>query len=150
MKRKSESRFVCKTIVVTMVSLLVSGLLACERAMTIAVTKDSNPPSFKLSGSGRLFFFSISEAGDANATTSQSSPMWQIRPKDEDRISRLSEITYGVTPADFTQTVPKAGAPPPLAEGKTYEAGGPGLEADGGWIRFTVKAGRAVIIASGH
>ena len=124
--------------------------MACEKGMTIAVVKDSNPPTFKLSGSGRLFFFSVSELSDVNAASSESSTIWEIRPKDEDLISKLPEITYGVAPADFSQTVPKTGAPPPLAEGKTYQAGGPGLEADGGWIRFTIKAGKTVVLSSGH
>lgn len=148
MKRKPMCGFVCKTIVVAAIFLFVGGLMGCEKGMTITVTKDSNPPSFKLSGSGRLFFFSVSEISDVNAASSKGSAIWEIRPKDEDLISRLPEITYGVAPAGFNQTVPKVGAPPPLAEGKTYQAGGPGLEADGGWIRFTIKDGKTVVLSS--
>ncbi len=150
MKRKPECRFVCKTIVVAVISVFVGALVACEKGMTIAVIKDSNPPSFKLSGSGRLFFFSVSELSDVNAASNKSSAIWEIRPKDEDLISKLPEITYGVVPEGFSQIVPKTGAPPPLAEEKSYQAGGPGLEADGGWIRFTIKAGKTVVLSSGH
>ena len=139
-----------KTIVVAVIFLFIGGFIACEKAMTIAVTRDSNPPSFKLSGSGRLLFFSVSEVPDADTPSSEGSAIWQIRPTDEDLISKLPEITYGVAPVGFSQTKPKTGVPPPLAEGKTYQAGGPGLEADGGWIRFTIKAGKTVVLSSGH
>jgi hypothetical protein len=150
MKRKPDVRFVYKTIVTVVLILFAGGLVACEEGMTIGVTKDSNPPSFKLSGSGRLFFFSVSEIADANAESTQNSAIWEIRPKDEDLISKLPEITYGAVPAGFNQRVPQTGAPPPLAEGKTYQAGGPNLEADGGWIRFTIKNGKVVVLSSGH
>jgi hypothetical protein len=36
--------------------VFIASLVACERDMTIAVVNQSNPPSFKLSGSGRLVF----------------------------------------------------------------------------------------------
>ena len=133
-----------------MTVLLAGGFIACEKGMSIALTKDSNPPSFKLSGSGRLFFFSVSEVPDATTASSAGSAIWEIRPNEEDLIAKLPEITYGVAPAAFSQTVPKTGAPPLLAEGTTYQAGGPGLDADGGWIRFTIKAGKTVVISSGH
>jgi hypothetical protein len=95
------------------VSLLV-GLMACERDMTIALTKKTNPPSFKLDGSGRLFFFSVSEVSPGKPSSADDPPIWEIRPTSEDRISSLPEITYGVVPPGFTQTVPKTATPAPL------------------------------------
>jgi hypothetical protein len=131
------------------VSLLV-GLMACERDMTIALTKKTNPPSFKLDGSGRLFFFSVSEVSPGKPSSADDPPIWEIRPTSEDRISSLPEITYGVVPPGFTQTVPKTATPAPLVEGELYEAGGPGLEANGGAIRFIIKDGNAVMQSSGR
>jgi hypothetical protein len=68
--------------------------------------------------------------------------MWEIRPTDENLISKLPAITYGVVPPGFKQIIPAAGAPPPLVEGKIYNAGGPAFEANGGSICFTIKDGR--------
>jgi hypothetical protein len=85
--------------------------------MTIAVTKDSNPPSFRLSGSGRLVFLTIFEVLP-NKTGSLDDPVfWKIQPAKERLISRLPEITYGVVPPGFTQTAPTSGTPQPLLEG---------------------------------
>ena len=150
MKRKLNVRLVYKTLVTAVMFLFVGGLTACEKALTIAVTKDSNPPSFKLSGTGRLFFLAIWEVADANTPPGKDSAIWEIRPNDEDRIAYLPEITYGAVPTGFNQTVPRSGGPPPLVEGKTYEAGGPGLDADGGWIRFMIKNGKTVVLSSRH
>lgn len=71
--------------------------------------------------------------------------MWEIRPTDENLISKLPDITYGVVPHGFRQLTPDQGAPPPLVEGKLYEAGGPAFEANGGTVRFRIKDGRAVL-----
>lgn len=138
------------TIVIVAAFAYLCGLVACERDMRIAVTNDSNPPSFKLSGSGRLFFFSVSEVSPEKPSSINDPALWEIRPTAEDRISKLPEITYGVVPPGFNQTAPKSGTPAPLVEGKFYEAGGPGLEANGGSIRFTIKDGKAVLVSSEH
>ena len=149
MNPKCDRRSVLKIVVVAAFAYL-GGLVACERDMRIAVTNDSNPPSFKLSGSGRLFFFSVSEVSPGKSSSINDAAMWEIRPMAEDRISKLPEITYGVVPPGFNQTAPKTGTPPPLIEGKFYEAGGPGLDANGGSIRFVIKGGKATLVSSEH
>jgi hypothetical protein len=83
-------------------------------------------------------------ARSRNHATIDDPKMWEIRPPEENLISKFPPITYGVVPKGFTQTIPTAGVPPALLEGKVYEAGGPALEANGGSIRFTIKDGRAV------
>ena len=73
------------------------------------------------------------------------SALWEIRPTKENAISATPEITYGVVPPGFGQTIPKSGMPPTLPEGKLYEAGGPAFNANGGSIRFMIKNGKAVM-----
>jgi len=66
--------------------------------------------------------------------------LWEIRPTENNKISDLPAITYGVVPAGFTQTIPSSGPAPPLVEKKTYEAGGPAFDANSGpiWLSSTV------------
>lgn len=123
--------------------MILVGLTACERDMTLTMD-GANPPTFNLSGSGRLIFFSVSEVPQGKPTSIDDPKMWEIRPTDENLISELPAITYGIVPAGFRQVTPSAGVPPPLVEGKVYKAGGPAFNANGGSIRFTIKDGRAV------
>ena len=126
--------------------MLLVILTGCERSMT--VTMDGvNPPSFQLSGSGRLVFFAVTEVPEGRRSKINDPSMWEIRPTDENLISALPAITYGVVPLGFKQTIPSSGAPPPLVEGKVYEAGGPAFNANGGSMRFTIKEGKAVEVA---
>jgi hypothetical protein len=126
-----------------MILVMLSG---CERSMTLAINA-ANPPTFKLSGSGRLIFFAVSEVPEGRPSTIDDPKMWEIRPTDENLISELPTITYGVVPPGFTQITPSAGVPPPLVEGKVYRAGGPAFNANGGSIRFRIKDGRAVEVS---
>jgi hypothetical protein len=122
---------------------------ACERPMTFTVRSDSNPPTFELSGSGNLIFLGLFEVIPGKQSSVDDPVMWKIRPVGENRVDDLPEITYGVVPTGFQQTEPASGPPPLLLEGKIYELGGPTSNAPGGWIRFTIKDGKAVVIASG-
>lgn len=128
----------------------VASLMACERDMRIAVVNQSTPPSFKLSGSGRLVFFCVSKVQRDRRPSIDDPKMWEIRPVDENLISKLPNITYGVVPPGFRQTIPETGTPPLLVDGALYEAGGPAFEANGGSIRFTIKDGEIVIVSDGH
>lgn len=129
---------------------IVASLLACETDMTIAVVNQSNPPSFKLSGSGRLVFFSVFKVPRDRPSSIDDPKMWEIRPVDENLISKLPNITYGVVPPGFQQTIPETGTPPLLVEGTLYEAGGPAFDANGGSIRFVIKGGKAATVSSEH
>ncbi|HXQ33356.1 MAG TPA: hypothetical protein VN843_04985 [Anaerolineales bacterium] len=129
--------------------VFVASLAACERDMTVSVINQSNPPSFKLSGSGRLIFFSVFEVPRDRPSSIDDPKMWEIRPVDENLISKLANITYGIVPPGFQQTIPETGTPPLLVEGKLYEAGGPAFDANGGSIRFTIKDSKIVIVSAG-
>jgi hypothetical protein len=129
-------------IAVVLLSIMSSG---CERDLSVTV-EGQNPPIFKLGGSGRLIFFYVLEV-PANRSLSVDSPkLWEIRPTVNNKISDLPSITYGVVPAGFVQTVPSSGTPPALIEKKTYAAGGPAFEANGGSIWFVIENGKAVVV----
>lgn len=145
MTHRVRGLFICRTVFVTIGVVFFSGLVACERDMTISVRNEANPPSFKLSGSGRLLFFTVFEVQRDRRPSIDDAKLWEIRPTNQDLISTLPEITYGVVPPGFDQTIPQGGPPPPLVEGKLYQAGGPALEASGGSIRFIIKDGKAVV-----
>jgi hypothetical protein len=128
---------------------------ACyEEDMTVSVTEHI-PPTFKLSGSGNLAFFSVSEVANENQQripferdSDKNTVLWQIWPDGltpEARvIRRLPAITYAVVPPGFIQKIPSEGAPSALVEGKIYEAGGPASNANGGFVWFTIQKGKVV------
>jgi hypothetical protein len=136
-----QTTSIVKGAIVSFVMLVT--LTGCERDMTLTMD-GANPPTFKLSGSGRLIFFAVSEVPQGRPSKIDDPKVWEIRPIDENLISKLPAITYGVIPKGFRQITPSADAPPPLVEGKVYKAGGPAFNANGGSIRFTIKDGRAV------
>ena len=74
--------------------------------------------------------------------------LWWIIPKDAStgRIGNFSPIMYGVVPTNFVQKVPSEGTPPPLVEGKVYEAGGPPVSMAKGYLRFVVRDGKLIQI----
>jgi hypothetical protein len=135
--------------------LAVFMLSACyEEDMEISIDQRV-PPTFKLSGSGNLAFFAVSEVAQENQhgvpfqrDSNKNVILWQIWPDglsaDAKVIRRLPPITYGSLPAGFVQKVPRNGSPPELMEGKIYEAGGPASNANGGFIWFTIKGGKVV------
>ena len=133
---------------------LLSMFAGCEVDMTVAVDK-RNPPTFKLSGSGDLIFFVVSEIAPENQRlfpaqrdSRKDILLWQIWPSnlpDEDvRVRRLPPITYGTLPQGFIQKIPEHGEPPPLTEGKIYQAGGPNSNANGGFVWFTIRNGEVI------
>jgi hypothetical protein len=135
--------------------LTVTFLSACyEEDMTVSLD-GRNPPTFSLSGSGDLVFFTVSEVAAENLTLlpaqrdgDKDTLLWQIWPSglsdDAKRISRLPQITYGIVPAGFEQKAPRQGLPPPLVEGKIYEAGGPATNANGGFVWFKIEGNKII------
>lgn len=73
-------------VIICVVSVRLPG---CERNMTISMTKESNPPTFKLGGSGRLVFFSVFAVPRDRQPSIDDPKMWEIRPTDEISISEL-------------------------------------------------------------
>jgi hypothetical protein len=62
--------------------MILVPMTACERDMTLKMN-DANPPTFKLSGSGRLIFFAVSEVEPGRISKIDDPTMWEIRPTDE-------------------------------------------------------------------
>jgi hypothetical protein len=121
-------------------------MLACET--DTKVTLDGKmPPTFKLSGSGSIFFLRIIEATSEEESIADVPAIWEIKPHvglSETNASRLPEVTYGMTPPGFVQAIPAQGEPPPLEEGKVYNLWAPTLGANGGGIRFTIRDGKSI------
>src|SRR6267378_932087 len=104
-KRQSTSTLILR---LTALCLSVVTFLGCEVDMTVK-TDGKNPPSFSLSGSGRLISFAVMEVPPENQgrTTQRGSDanivLWEIEPTNADnKISWLPGITYGKLPRGFT------------------------------------------------
>ncbi len=140
-----------------LLTLFVScALLNCDSGVTVRMN-NSVPPSFTFSQNDShvdyLDFFVVTEIAPENVRVGRHEQnqkknvtIWVIWPKgnSEGTISNLPPITYGKVPEGFTQEIPAEGAPPPLTEGKVYEAGGPEVSMRNGVIRFTIRDGKAV------
>ena len=140
-------------IVLFLLIVLGCNHSSCERNTTIAIHDSKNPPTFSLSGNGHLNFFWVSEVDatqpiptDVHTNSGGDRMLWEIWPREiqSTAIPDLPLITYGRVPAGFTQKFPAEGTPPPLVEGKIYEAGGPSSGANMEVFRFTIKDGSAV------
>lgn len=139
----------------SVVFLFAVTLLSCESDMTIK-TDGKNPPSFSLSGSGRLISFAVMEVTPENQSQASqrgsdaNTVLWEIEPTSADnKIWWLPMITYGKIPAGFVQKFPANGSPPaPLVEGNVYEAGGPAYGANGALIRLEVQGNKTIQVAS--
>jgi hypothetical protein len=138
--------------------LLVYGcnLPYFERNTRVTIVERKNPPTFSLKGSGHLNFFWVSEVNapgpipeGARAIKGKDQIIWEIWPSNSPStsIDSLPTIAYGKVPAGFRQELPSSGEPPPLVEGKIYEAGGPSSGADMEVFRFTIQNGNVVELA---
>jgi hypothetical protein len=138
MKLKSYFPFV-------LLILAISGLSGCE-INTRVVVNSYNPPTFSFSGSGVLTSFYVEEKEKESSKT-----IWHIYPTKprSDTMGNVPPITYGIIPKDFYQKEPKSGSPPPLSEGKVYEAGATAISASSGYITFTIKDGKIVQLSTG-
>lgn len=136
--------------------LLITVFVSCERDTSVSID-GKVPPTFGLTGSGELVFFTVAEISPDNQKLApaqrdsrKDTLLWQIAPENlsanERRINRLPTITYGVVPDGFVQKTPETGTPSPLVEGKVYEAGGPAANAHGGFVWFTIRDGKSVRI----
>ena len=131
------------TIRLLLMSTIIGGMNGCEQDLRIEID-GRNPPTFKLTGSGKLVFLQISEVPPDRKTASGNLKLWEIRPDISERISNLPKITYGKVPEGFIQVFPEKGMPPPLIEGKMYAIGGPAYNANGGSIWFVIRDGKSV------
>lgn len=133
----------------TCIGGLILGMsMACAGRVTIEMDQKI-PPTFTFNrNADHVYFipiFSVSEVTSSNQEK-RSRVIWQIEPPTGPgrEIENLPPITYGVVPRGFSQVIPATGAPPPLENGKTYEAGGPPVMVPKGFLRFTIRDGKAI------
>ena len=113
-------------------ALLVGGC----RTLSISMT-EANPPVFSFSAGSmaecceHLAFLAVWEVRPLESINAgQGKVIWEIWPQSgtDNSATGLPQITYGKVPPGFVQKIPEVGPPPPLAEGKVYEAAGPRIE----------------------
>lgn len=129
-------------IVTIILSLTIAG---CE--IDTSVTIDGkNPPSFKVSGSGGIYFLRVVDITDCRKSLLDCPILWQVDPiGGQVSIAELPLIIYGQMPQGFHQTIPaNDAAAPALVEGKTYVLYAPTYNANGGGVRFIIRAGESV------
>jgi hypothetical protein len=149
---KRSAKFIFSAVVVSL------SLVAGCRSLTISIS-DSNPPVITFSASRfaeccrQLDFLGVYEVPLENQKIAKSAStpkeniiLWQIWPNagTDNSADGLPPITYGKVPLGFTQKIPTQGEPPPLVEGKIYEAGGPPISVPDAYMRFTIRNGKAV------
>ena len=134
---------------VSLVFVLVSLFSSCGEGLVISMD-EKLPPTFKYKGNRfaecckNLNFFVVGEVLPGNPEP-ENNYVWWIWPKDaaHGESYNLPTFTYGKVPDGWRQTIPENGEPPPLVEGKTYEAGGNFHSGQAAHLRFTVRDGRA-------
>jgi hypothetical protein len=120
-------------------------MAGCE--IDTSVTLDGkNPPSFKVSGTGGINFLRVADITDCNQSILDCPILWQVDPiAGQVSIADLPRVIYGQTPRGFHQTIPaNDAAAPALVEGKTYNLYAPTYNANGGGVRFIIRAGESV------
>jgi hypothetical protein len=116
---------------------------ACERDTKIEVG-DANPPTFHLSGNGRLGWFEVIDLTPGQLSIyAPERTLWKIVPPGNNRVGQLPDITYGRVPPGFKQEFPLDDETPgPLAEEKPYQISALTSEADTGSMVFIIRGGK--------
>lgn len=133
-----------------LLSMFPCGLGACEVDTRVSIFEPRNPPTFRLSGSGRLGEFIVvgpfASVEDLDSFKRDVREIWKIAPLryGELLVRKIPPITYDVVPDGFTQDKPASGSPPPLEEGKFYSVTAPSTSA--GFRRLCFKVEQAVTI----
>jgi hypothetical protein len=132
--------------------LLVLSFVSCERRTEVRF-EGGNPPSFVLSGSGRLdeilVFAPEQERIASSNPFDDTYAIWEVQPdRDGEDAKALVEdlrvITYGVVPKGYEQIKPKTGTAPPLATGRRYSYWIVTVNAPWAAGYFEIRDGRAV------
>ena len=130
--------------------ILISVSVACAPP-TIHVS-DKLPPTFSFTGSRfaehkYVDFFVVTEVKpETQQRSNEVKALWWIWPNDSQHgtLENLPVITYGQVPSGWHQQIPAQGEPPPLEEGKVYQAGGPEISVPEAVMRFTIRNGKPV------
>jgi len=108
--------------------LFLATTASCEHRTEVKI-EGRNPPTFVLSGSGRLGGVTVFAPDQERIAHSdpfdKTYALWEIAAEKEGEsggslVEDLRAITYGVVPSGYKQTKPQTGAAPPLAPGKRY------------------------------
>jgi hypothetical protein len=154
-------------LVLATLLLGLSLVAGCEIDTRVKVSKE-NPPKFTFSGNGMLAQFFVSgpytwdelklsgsekvltpaEMAKLKQVIGEGRTLWQLHPEgDNEIVSRLPAIGYGVIPKGFRQVYPKDGTPLPLLEGKYYVVSGPTHGAGFHTTYFLIQNGKAVEVS---
>jgi hypothetical protein len=125
--------------------ILSLTMASCEIDSRVSVD-GKNPPSFRVSGSGGINFLRVVDVTDCDKPLLDCPTVWEIDPVEgQVSIADLPLVTYGQVPKGFHQTIPANDTPAPaLVEGKTYTVYTPTYNANGGGVRFIIRAGKSV------
>jgi hypothetical protein len=111
-----------------LVLLMLSVSIACERRTKVRL-EGGNPPTFVLSGSGRLgeliIFGPKQEPIAQRDPFDETNAVWKIAAMENDesgaaKVEELRALTYGIVPAGYKQITPIGKAAPPLVPGERY------------------------------
>ncbi len=132
--------------------LLAPYILYCcsiEVDTKISLAQTTNPPSFKLTGTGSSPMLILSGPYLDTNDLSTKKQLWELKafgPTAEKPLWQLPEIVYGTVPEGFVQKSPENSPPMKLEENKIYCLLVHVYGAKAGHMCFTVKEGRAVEI----
>ena len=148
-----------RLFIAALVAACLLSFSSCE-SKTDAKLEGGNPPVFSIgSGTGRLWFFHVSEYRDDKSLkpSERSREVWSVQAGRDSSgndlgkyTSEIGKITYGIVPEGYTQVYPATGIAPPLIEGRYYvylfktENGMPAVG------EFEIRGGQAVTIKIPH
>jgi hypothetical protein len=123
---------------------------ACEVDSGVTMNSD-NPPTFFVSGSGRLDMLKIHGPKVREAEGDAAFVAWEITPKggrfNGTQLWSLRSVTYGQVPDGYKQVYPEQGEAPALVEGYKYHAFFDTTGANGAHKYFTLNAGKVTEVA---
>jgi hypothetical protein len=138
------------------VFVVALSLAACDGSPDLDVDlKTTSPPSFSFSGLSRASNFKILDVprpqpprplSAINPFSHGGETIWQIASPLKLKAAEWPQVSYGVVPDGFSQSVPSSGSPPKLAEDKLYVASFSDVDANTE-VWFEIRNGRAVNVS---
>lgn len=139
-------------LLVLLIAVLQCIICACnmESDTKIEVVANTNPPVFKLKGSGNITRFVIYGPLVGKYANEEDRPvLWKIFPDGSSTskpISGLAPIKYSEVPSGWTQYTPKNEQPLPFVDGAIYRVVANVNSANSGYIDITVRDGKVFLI----
>lgn len=122
---------ICRAVVTLALLLILTG--CSSHKMEVG---ENVPPTFTMSGNNSANLFQVTDGENV---------IWKIYPKaSQFKLSEFGTIVYGQVPASCEQVIPKGEPPPPLVEGKTYQAVAVISDADALRVSFEIKDGKVI------